>query len=120
MNTLFRHFLLLLAILGFVGQGVAYAFSPCAAMAMDQSVSGSKMADRGMGSDKVNKDQAPHKNMTPGCMAMAGCSTPAAIAIQAPTMCEPRIAVIAATWPVTHSLHGIDVSPEQHPPSILG
>ena len=120
MKSLLRHFLLLVAILGFVGQSVAYASSPCAEMAMDQSVSMAKMADCVMAGNKASKDQAPGKGMTPGCFAMAGCSTPAAVAIQTPTVCEPLVAAIAATWPVTHSLHGIDVVPEQHPPSILG
>ena len=120
MKTLFRHFLLLVAMLGLVGQGVAYASSPCAAMAMDQSVSMAKMADCAMSGDNANKDQAPHKGMPPGCMAMAGCSTPAAIAVQTPTACEPLVAAIAVTWPVTVSLHGIDVFPEQRPPSFLG
>ena len=120
MKFLLRQLLLVVAILGLAGQSVAYASSPCAAMAMDQSVSMAKMADCGMSGDKVGKGHSPGKGMMPGCLAMAGCSTPAAVAIQATSVCEPLVAALTATWPVTVSLHGIDVFPELRPPSILG
>ena len=120
MRLLFRHFLLLGVIFGLIGQGVAFAATPCAQMQRDQSAAMAGMPDCAMGENKTDNKTAPCKDMTPGCLAMTGCA--ALAAVDAPlvvVMSPPRLFAVAA-WPTTATLHGRDEAPIPEPPTILG
>ncbi|MBY0520508.1 MAG: hypothetical protein K2P79_08795 [Sphingomonas sp.] len=123
MKFLFRHFLLFGVILGLVGQGVAFAAPPCAAMqkaeasAMAGPMAG--MPDCAMGQHKSDKGSAPCKDMSPGCMAMAGCAALAAIDVSPAVMLSPPLLAALAAWPATPILLGRTDPPDPYPPSFL-
>ena len=124
MKFLFRHFLLLGAILGLAGQGVAVAASPCAEMneqlstAMAGPMAG--MADCTMGQETPSKAPAPRKDMTPGCFAMAGCASLATLDVSSAPVFAPTTQAVAAQWPATPILLGRNIAPDPDPPSQLG
>ena len=128
MKFLFRHFLLLGVILGLVGQGVAFASPPCAAMQQAEAavVSGAMagqmagMPDCAMGQHKSDKAPVPCKDMSPGCMAMVGCAALAAIDPAPSVVMTPSLLVALATWPTTPILLGRNDPPDPYPPSFLG
>jgi hypothetical protein len=117
-----RHFLLLVALFGLVGQGIAQASGPCAAMAQAQNASMADMADCMMGEHQSDDDNAPVpcKGMTPGCVAMAGCTAAVALDFPAAAFDEPVIITLAATWPAVAALNGLDIAPDPDPPALLG
>lgn len=124
MKFLVRHLLLLGVILGLVGQGVAFASPPCAVMqkaeasAMSGPMAG--MPDCAMGQHKSDKGSVPCKDMSPGCLAMAGCAALAAIdASPVVVTFSPLLAAVAA-WPATPILLGRTDPPDPYPPSFLG
>ncbi len=124
MKFLLRQLLLLGAILGLVGQGVAFAAPPCAVMqkaetsAMSGAMAG--MPDCAMGQHKSDKGTAPCKDMSPGCLAMAGCAALAAIDPSPAVVMSPALLVAVATWPTTPTLLGRTDPPDPYPPSFLG
>ena len=129
MKFLFRQLLLLGVILGLVGQGVAFTSTPCAVMQMEQASAKSApmagMSDCGMGqhkivSHKVDKGSTPCKDMTPGCLAMAGCTALVAVDSLTPTVKAPLLAAPVELWSTTSVLSGREVAPELDPPSLLG
>ncbi|GAC1581927.1 MAG: hypothetical protein NVS3B5_16150 [Sphingomicrobium sp.] len=128
MKYLFRHLLLLGVILGLVGQGVALASPPCAMMQMQQvSMKVAPMAgmpDCAMGQHKAdpkpNGGSIPCKDMTPGCLAMAGCAALVAVDSVTPTIESPILVAQLELWPATTVLIGREVAPELDPPSLLG
>ena len=128
MKFLFRHLLLLGVILGLAGQSVAFASSPCAEMQKEQmttmaaSMAGQMvgMADCAMSQHKSDKNSAPCKDMTPGCLAMAGCAAIVGLGTLSPNI-EPPLAVAGLElWSATSVLTGRSVAPEPDPPSLLG
>jgi hypothetical protein len=124
MKSLFRHFLLLGVILGLVGQGVAFASPPCAKMQQEQiSIKAAPMAgmpDCAMGQHKSGKHSAPCKEMTPGCLAMAGCATLTAIDVSSAVFTSPLTLAAVTSWPAMPVLFGRNVPPDPYPPSFLG
>lgn len=123
MKTLFRHFLLLGALLGLMWQGVAYASPPCAEMQHAQSAATSAMAGMAdcMDAEKQSRDNAPPcKDVKAGCFAMVGCTSLVglgglSIAVNAPVSATSSFDLAAS--PV---MIGRNEAPIPDPPSILG
>ncbi len=124
MKFLFRHFLLLGVILGLAGQGVAFASSPCAMMQKEQvsahAAPMAGMSDCAMGQHKTDKGSTPCKDMTLGCLAMAGCAALVAVDSLTPIIPAPLVVARLDLWPTTSVLTGRNVAPELDPPSLLG
>ena len=126
MKFLFRLLLLFGVILGLAGQGVAFASSPCAEMQKEQTMSGPMagpmvgMPDCAMGQHKSDNGSAPCKDMTPGCLAMAGCVALVAVDTLAPTIEAPLLVASLNLWPTTPVLLGRSIAPDPDPPSLLG
>ena len=122
MKLLFRHLLLLGVILGLAGQGVAFASSPCAEMQKEHAMSGpmAGMPDCAMGQHKSDKGPVPCKDMTPGCLAMAGCAALVAFDTATPAIAAPLRAAVADRWPTASVLLGRSIAPDPDPPSLLG
>lgn len=129
MKFLFRHFLLLGVILGLVGQGVAFASTPCAVMQMEQASAKTApmagMSDCDMGQHKIvshksDKGSTPCKDMTPGCLAMAGCAALVAVDSLTPTIEAPLLMASLDLWSTTSVLTGRSIAPELAPPTLLG
>ncbi len=124
MKFLFRHFLLLGVILGLAGQGVAFAATPCAVMQMEQASAKAEpmagMGDCAMGQHKTDKGSTPCKDMSLGCLAMAGCAALAAIDVSPAVLTSPLPLAAVAAWPATPVLLGRSIAPDPDPPSLLG
>ncbi len=120
LKLLLRHLLLLGVILGLAGQGVAFASSPCDAMVQQQASAIAGMPDCMSGQDKSGKPSAPCKEMTPGCMAMAGCASLVVLDTPYLVVSKPLVIAATATWPATPVLIGRSIAPDPDPPSILG
>lgn len=124
MKFLLRHLLLLGVIFGLVGQGVAFAAPPCAVMQMEQASATTApmagMPDCNMGQHKTDKGTTPCKDMTPGCLAMAGCAALVAVDSLTPTVGAPLLVASLDLWPTTPVLLGRSIAPEPDPPSLLG
>ena len=124
MSFLLRHLLLIGVVLGLAGQGVAFAAPPCALMQMEQAsaMAGpmAGMPDCDMGQHKSGKGSTPCKDMTPGCLAMAGCAALVAIDSLTPTVPLPPLMASVELWPATPVLTGRSIAPDPDPPSLLG
>jgi len=123
MKTLFRHFLLLGALLGLLWQGVAYASPPCVEMQHEQSDATSAMAGMAdcMDAESQSRDNTPPcKDMKAGCFAMAGCASLAALeAMPVAVTVQPEMAEVAL-WPRSPVMLGRNEAPIPEPPTILG
>ena len=123
MKTLFRHLLLLGAMIGLLWQGVAYASPPCAEMQQEQSAAASAMAGMAdcMDAEKQSRENTPPcKDMKAGCFAMVGCTSLVAlgalpVAVDAPVSGTSSFEVAAS--PI---MTGRNEAPIPDPPSILG
>ena len=120
MKFLFRHFLLLGVILGLVGQSVAFASSPCAVMQKERGSAISGMSDCVMGQHKTDKGSSPCKEMTPGCLAMAGCAALVAVDSVTAKIEAPLMVARLDVWPATSVLDGRSITPDPDPPSLFG
>ena len=122
MKFLLRHLLLLGVIFGLAGQSVAFASSPCAEMQKEQAMSGpmAGMPDCAMGQHKSDSGSAPCKDMTAGCLAMAGCVALVAVDTLSPTAPAPLLVARFNLWPTTPVLLGRSIAPDPDPPSLLG
>ena len=122
MKFLLRHHLLLGVILGLAGQSVAFASSPCAKMQKEQALPGpmAGMPDCAMGQHKPDNSPAPCKDMTPGCLAMAGCIALIAVDTLSPTVTAPLLVARLNLWPTPPVLLGRSIAPDPDPPSLLG
>ena len=120
MKFLFRHFLLLGVILGLAGQSVAFASSSCAVMQKEQVAAKAGVSDCAMGQHKTDKGSTPCKEMTPACLAMAGCAALVAVNSMTPTIEAPLLVASLDLGPATPVLNGRSIVPELDPPSLLG
>lgn len=109
-------------MLGLAGQGVAFASSPCAEMQTEQAMSApmAGMPDCDMAQHKSDKAPVPCKDMTLGCMAMAGCAALIAVDTIAPSIAAPLAAASLAHWSAAPVLLGRSIAPDPDPPSQLG
>ena len=122
MKFLLRLLLLLGVILGLAGQSVAFASSPCAEMQKEQAMSGpmAGMPDCAMGQHKSDDGSTPCRDMTAGCLAMAGCVAFVAVDTLSPTVQAPLLVASLNRWPTTPVLLGRSIAPDPDPPSFLG
>jgi hypothetical protein len=120
MKILVRHLLLLGAMLGLLWQGVAYASPPCAEMQQEQISAMADMADCMDSEQGSTKKAMPCDDMSPGCMAMAGCAALSALEIPASAVAQPAPIAMAKSWQTTPVLVGRNEAPDPDPPSILG
>ena len=111
--------LLLGALLGLFGQGMAYAAGPALAPAVEASQSmPSGMDCTEMSSVHKGKAAQPCKGLTMACIAQMGCAIPMTFDEPA-TMTTPVLASrLAATWPRASALAGLDIAPEPEPPTV--
>ena len=111
--------LLVGALFGLFGQGVAYATAPASATTMEATPAMSAGMDcPEMATAHKQVPKPPCKGMTLDCIAQMGCVVPM-------TFEEPRsmtehvdASQLAATWPITPALAGLDVAPEPEPPTV--
>ena len=89
---------------------------------MARSMSGpmAGMPDCAMGQHKSDNGSAPCKDMTPGCLAMAGCVALVAVDTLSPTVEAPRLVASLNLWPTPPVLLGRSIAPDPDPPSLLG
>lgn len=124
MKFLLRHLLLLGVILGLAGQGVAFASTPCPMMQQEQAsampAAMAGMPDCAMSQHKSDKGATPCKDMTLGCLAMAGCAALVAVDTHSPTIEAPLVAASPELWSATPVLFGRSIAPDPDPPSLLG
>ena len=120
MKFLFRHFLLLGVILSLAGQSLAFASSPCAVMQKERGSAISGMSDCVMGQHKTDKGSSPCKEMTPGCLAMAGCAALVAVDSITAQIKAPLMEAGLDVWPATSVLSGRSITPDPDPPSLFG
>lgn len=123
MKTLFRHFLLLGALLGLLWQGVAYASPPCADMQHEQSAASSPMAGMAdcMDAMKQSRDNTPPcKDMKAGCFAMVGCASLVGLGALPVAFDAPAHTASPYDWVASPVLIGRNEAPIPDPPAILG
>ena len=124
MKFLLRQLLLLWVILGLAGHGVASASTPCPMMqheraaAMAGAMAG--MSDCDMCPEKSGKGSAPCKDMSLGCLAMAGCAALIAVDTMSPSTDAPFNVASLAHWSAIPILLGRSIAPDPDPPSHLG
>ena len=116
--------LLLGAMIGLLGQAVAYA---SVLPAVSAPMTMSDMADSGMSEDcmkmmaqQQQPAQKPCKGMTLACIAGMGCVVPMAVRNEAPALAVRSADPSLAFWPTTTVLRGSDLAPELEPPTLLG
>ena len=130
MKRVLHLFLLLGALIGLFGQGIAYASFPSSApapMKTSAPMAMSGTADSGMSEDcmkmmaqQQQPTQKPCKGMTLACIAAMGCVVPMAVRNDAPAIAEREAGPAMAFWPTTTVLRGGDLTPEPEPPTLLG
>ena len=124
MKFLLRHLLLLGVILGLAGQGVAFASAPCPMMQHERAAATSGamagMSDCDMCPDKSGKSSSPCKDMSLGCMVMAGCAALIAVDTISPSIDAPFNVASLAHWSAAPVLLGRSIAPDPDPPSHLG
>lgn len=123
MKTLFRHFLLLGAMIGLLWQGVTFASPPCAEMQQEQGAATSAMAGMAdcMDAGKQSHDNVPPcKDMKAGCFAMVGCVSLVALGALPVAVDPPTNIALSYAWAASPVLTGRNEAPVPDPPSILG
>ena len=122
MKRLIHIGLLLMALLGVMGQATAMAMMPARAAAVSghQSTQVS-MADMDC-MDMANTSapgKSPCKKITLQCMAAMGCVSLALVEPDSPAFDQPSAGHLKATLPVAARLSGRSYGPEPDPPSFL-
>lgn len=123
MKTLFRHFLLLGAMLGLLWQGVAHAAAPCAEMQHEQGAVSSAMAGMADCMDVGKQSQgktSPCKDMKAGCFAMVGCASLVSLGALPVMFDAPQFAALTYVPVASPVLIGRNEAPIPDPPAILG
>ena len=114
-----RRSLLLLvgALLGLLGQGIAYAAGPSLSPKMAMShVTPSRMDCAGMATPDPSSEH-PCKGLTLACIAQMGCVVP--MTFEEPARVLKRsIASQIVIWPASRALAGLNVAPEPEPPTV--
>lgn len=111
--------LLMGALLGLFGQGMAYASGPAitpkvaATHAMPSGIDCPDMA-----SAHKRSPERPCKGLTLACIAQMGCVVPMTFDPERPIAERARVAQLAATWPPAPMLAGREVAPEPEPPTV--
>ena len=123
MKMLFRHLLLLGAMIGLFWQGVAFASPPCAEMQQEQSAAASAMAGMAdcMDAEKQSRENTPPcKNMKAGCFAMVGCTSLVVLGALPVAVDAPDSGTSSFDLAASPVMIGRSEAPIPDPPSILG
>ena len=111
--------LLLGALLGLFGQGLAYAAGPALAPMMEAShamPSGMDCPD--MKPARTAEPKHPCKGLTLACIAQMGCVVPMTFVEPAPAIMRAAAPRLAAIWPTSVALRSLTVAPEPEPPAV--
>ena len=109
--------LLIGALLGLFGQGMAYAAGPTLAPKMEMShAMPSGMDCAGMATRDPAPDH-PCKGLTLACIAQMGCVIPMTFEEPAPAIERPTLPQLRASWPNSPVLVGLEIEPEPEPPA---
>lgn len=111
--------LLLGALLGLFGQGMAYAAGPALApkvAASHSMASGRDCAD--MASAQKQAPESPCKGITLACIAQMGCIIPMTFEPERPAAKRLSVPQLAATWPPSLILAGLEIAPDPEPPTV--
>lgn len=111
--------LLLGALFGLFGQGVALAAGPTLAPAMGAShTMPAGMDCSEMAVPDMQASKQPCKGLTLACIAQMGCVIPMTFEEPRPLLERAYALRLAATWPTSPVLAGLDVAPEPEPPTV--
>lgn len=111
--------LLVGALFGLFGQGVALAAGPTLAQAMEAShAMPAGMDCSEMASPQKQAPKQPCKGMTLACIAQMGCTIPMTFEEPRPLMEHAYAPRLAAIWPGSPALAGLDIAPEPEPPTV--
>lgn len=117
-----RQFAFVIALLGLIGQSAALAAQPCAFMVKAQTAHSSNigsMDDCVKGAHTTEKGSEPCKEMTRGCMAMAGCASLPALNSALTVIYSPTLGAQHVTTLPNPLLYGRSVPPDLRPPANL-
>lgn len=110
--------LLLGALIGLFGQGMAYAAGPTLAPKLAAShTMPSGMDCAGMEAAPDTTPEHPCKGLTLACIAQMGCVIPMTFEEPAPIGERPVPSRLAASWPIVPALNGLEIEPEPEPPT---
>ena len=110
--------LLLGALIGLFGQGIAYAAGPSMApiVAADHAMpDGTDCAGMDVANHSV--PERPCRGLTLACIAQMGCVIPMTFEPEQPSAERVVDRRVAATWPPSPMLAGRETTPEPEPPS---
>lgn len=110
-------FLLLGALVGLMGQEVAYASIPATISTPMASTSADCMKAMDQEQQPSGK---PCKELTLDCIASMGCVVPMTLRDAPPLTASPVPHGAMIFWTTISVLHGSDLTPEPEPPAILG
>lgn len=111
--------LLLGALFGLFGQGMAYAIGPTLAPTMAASHAKSDGMDcTDMASARKSMPDRPCKGLTLACIAQMGCVVPLSFDRERPVADRVNAPQLAATWPPSPKLAGLEIAPEPEPPTV--
>jgi hypothetical protein len=111
-------FLLVGALLGLFGQGLAYAAGPALAPVMEAShAMAPGMGCAGMMKTHKTTPEHPCKGLTLACIAQMGCVVPMTVVEPAPALVRAVTPQLAAIWAAPRALPGVEVAPEPEPPA---
>lgn len=121
MTRLLHIGLLLIALLGVMGQSTAMAMIPSGGAAL--SAKSMRLSMAGMGCREMANPSAPGKTpckkVTPHCMSAVGCA-PLALVTPSPLSTDSIVTDrMASTSPLVARLWGRSYGPEPDPPSLL-
>jgi hypothetical protein len=111
--------LLLGALLGLFGQGMALAAGPTLAPTVEAShTMPAGMDCSEMAAPQKQSPKQPCKGLTLACIAQMGCTIPMTFEEPRPLTEHAYAPRLAASWPTSPVLAGLDVAPEPEPPTV--
>ena len=110
--------LLIGALLGLFGQGMAYAAGPTLAPKMAMSHAMPTGMDCAGMATRDQEPEHPCKGLTLACIAQMGCVIPMTFEPERPALDRLIVPQLAATWPTSPMLTGLEIPPEPEPPTV--
>lgn len=107
------------AMFGLLGQQTAAAAAPVLVGATAATSTMSADCMETMGAHKPEPGKMPCEGLTLDCIFAMGCAVPLMREPLAPVVQAPTL-IPQLFWSTTAVLAGTDLTPEPHPPSILG
>lgn len=119
MKRMLRLLLVLGALLGLFGQGIAFAIRPAFPTGIEAGTSIAKNMDCPEMATMQQETPKPCKGLTLACIAQMGCALPVVLKEPTAPLAGVAITPMPAIWPLPSTLAGRDIAPEPHPPSHL-